>query len=441
MAVEPVATSSSAPAVAAPSADQRAVGARTPRVIVALHEGFYGASSGSGFSNRAFLEALALTLPTGRLIVLPSHVPHSDPAYDQRWTLRTQQLLADVEAEVFPVLCPHPPGAGIRDSETLCQVVGDMTCELVSEMARAQVIGLDTPFLGLAQHIAGCGAELLLVPRSTGKLAEDRNDRVHWERKGLRAAVEQGGRVAAISQHMRIHLKHQYNVPARAIIDLPNGLLFYERPHEPKPAPVPPPAHAGFLLAMGRAVPSKGFDDLLSALLLLQHDRVRLPHLVLAATSDARYPTPYQRQLHDRARELELDATLLGRFSPAYRTWLHNPALRAVVVPSRAEPFGRIPLEAFSAGAGPVVAARAGGLMETVIDGQTGFTAEPNNPADLAAAIRRALLVTARERDLLRRRGRALLTSRHDYRATIRLYVREHVPWALEPVGAKRRTQ
>jgi len=440
MAADPVGTLPS-PAVATPSADQPAAGSCTPRVLVALHEGFYGAPSGSGFSNRAFLEALALMLPPGRLLVLPTHVPHTDPAYDQRWTLHTQRLLDSVKAEVFPVPCPHPAGAGIRDSETLCQIVGDMACELLAEVPRAHVIGLDTPFLGLAQHIAGRGAELLLVPRSTGKLTDGRNDRIHWERNGLIAAAGQGGRIAAISQHMRMHLKHQYNVPAEAMIDLPNGLLLYDRPHEPGPAPVPPPARAGFLLAMGRAVASKGFDDLLSAVSLLRHDGVRLPHLVLAATSDARYPTPYYRQLHERARKLNLDATLLGRFSPVYRTWLHSPALRAVVVPSRAEPFGRIPLEAFSAGAGPVVATRVGGLMETVIGGETGFTAEPNNPADLADAIRRALLVTTRERDLLRRRGRALLTSRHDYGATVRSYVRDHVPWSLEPVGAERRTQ
>lgn len=437
MRAEPVSTLPPSPASGTSNPAQPA-GVRTPRVLVALHEGFYGASSGSGFSNRAFLEALALTLPPGRLLVLPTHVPHSDPAYDQRWTLHTQRLLDSVEAEVYPVPCPHPAGAGVRDSETLCHVVGGMTCELAADVPRAHVIGLDTPFLGLAPHIAGCGAEVLLVPRSTGKLAEGRNDRIHWERNGLVAAVGQGGRIAAISQHMRMHLKHQFNVPAGAIIDLPNGLLLHGRPHEPESAPLPPPARAGFVLAMGRAVAGKGFDDLLSAVSLLRSEGVRLPHLVLAATSEARYPSPYHRRLHERAGELNLDATVLGRFSPVYRTWLRSPALRAVVVPSRVEPFGRIPLEAFSTGAGPVVATRVGGLMETVIDGETGFTAEPNNPADLADAIRRALLVTTRERDLLRRRGHALLTTRHDYGATIRSYVRDHVPWALEPVGTDR---
>ncbi|WP_155055425.1 glycosyltransferase family 4 protein [Streptomyces blattellae] len=440
MAAEPVRALSASPAVGTPNTAQSAAGVRAPKVLVALHEGFYGASSGSGFSNRAFLEALALTLPPGRLLVLPTHVPHSDPAYDQRWTLRTKRLLDSVEAEAVPVPCPHPAGASTRDSETLCQIVGDMACELLTQARHAHVIGLDTPFLGLAQHMEECRAGLLLVPRSTSKLAEGRNDRIHWERNGLIAAVGQGARIAAISQHMRLHLKHQYNVPAWAIIDLPNGLLLYDRPHEPEPAPLPPPARAGFLFAMGRAVASKGFDDLLSAVALLQHEGVRLPHLVLAATSDARYPTPYHRQLHERARELDLDATLLGRFSPVYRTWLRSPALRAMVVPSRAEPFGRIPLEAFSAGAGPVVATRVGGLMETVIDGETGFTAEPNNPADLADAIRRALLATTRERDLLRRQGRALLTARHDYGTTVRSYVRDHIPWALEPSDVERRT-
>ncbi|MEU0443709.1 glycosyltransferase family 4 protein [Streptomyces sp. NPDC006186] len=444
MAAEPVGTLSPSPAAGTPSTAQSVAGAGISRVLVALHEGFYGASSGSGFSNRAFLEALALTLPAGRLVVLPTHVPHSDPAFNQRWTLRTQRLLDSVDAQVVPVPCPHPDSASTRDSETLCQIVGDMARELLADAPRAHVIGLDTPFLGLAPHMTESRVGLLLVPRSTTKLVEGRNDRVSWERGGLFAAVCRGARIAAISSHMRTHLKHQYNVPAWAITDLPNGLLLYEGANPPSglaPVPVPPRARAGFLFAMGRAVESKGFDDLLAAVTLLRDRGMRLPHLVLAATASTRYPTPYQRHLRDKVRELELDVTVLGRFSPVYRTWLNSPALRGVVVPSRAEPFGRIPLEAFSAGAGPVVATRVGGLMETVLEGETGFTAEPGDPADLADAIRRALLITTRERDQLRRQGHALLTARHDYGATIRAYVRDHIPWAMEPVGPERRTR
>jgi glycosyltransferase involved in cell wall biosynthesis len=129
-----------------------------------------------------------------------------------------------------------------------------------------------------------------------------------------------------------------------------------------------------------------------------------------------------------------LDATLVTRFSPAIRAWLHSPALRAVVVPSRAEAFGRIPLEAFAAGAGPVVATRAGGLAQTVVEGETGFTAAPRDPASLATALHRALTVLPRERERLRNAGAALVRSRHDYEAAIAAALGRVAPWALAPV-------
>jgi glycosyltransferase involved in cell wall biosynthesis len=69
-----------------------------------------------------------------------------------------------------------------------------------------------------------------------------------------------------------------------------------------------------------------------------------------------------------------------------------------VIVASRAEPFGRIPLEAYAAGASPVVATTAGGLAEVVTEGSTGYTALPADPRSLAAAIRRALAATPVQR-------------------------------------------
>jgi glycosyltransferase involved in cell wall biosynthesis len=58
------------------------------------------------------------------------------------------------------------------------------------------------------------------------------------------------------------------------------------------------------------------------------------------------------------------------------------------VLPSPAEPFGLVILEAMSLGK-PVVACRAGGPREIVVDGETGFLVTPGRPAELAAAINR----------------------------------------------------
>lgn len=61
------------------------------------------------------------------------------------------------------------------------------------------------------------------------------------------------------------------------------------------------------------------------------------------------------------------------------------------VLPSLAEPFGLVLVEAMSLGK-PVIATAAGGPLEIVEDGRTGLLVQPRNAADMAAAIRRILL-------------------------------------------------
>jgi glycosyltransferase involved in cell wall biosynthesis len=61
-----------------------------------------------------------------------------------------------------------------------------------------------------------------------------------------------------------------------------------------------------------------------------------------------------------------------------------------VVVPSWREERGRIVLEAMANGA-PVVAARTGGIPETVVHGVNGLLVPPRDPLALAAAIDRVL--------------------------------------------------
>ncbi|MCZ4100770.1 glycosyltransferase family 4 protein [Streptomyces sp. H39-C1] len=410
---------------------------RQPRVIVALHEGFYGASSGSGFSNRAFLTALTRLLPPGRLTVVPAHIPTGHPGHDRQWAAQVHRMLDAAGAEILPIPNGHALTDSVRGSENLCGLVGEESAPIAARSDRCLLIGLDVPFLGLAPYTPK-GVDLLLVPRSTAALAHPEDqERIRWERAGLESAANRGSRIGAISRHMNEHLKFTYKVPATAIVDLPNGLLLQEEPHQMAPIlPLPLRARGGFLFALGRPVPEKGFQDLLYALQILRDQHVRVPHLVLAAT------TPGQRENRDQAHlastigELGLDATLLTHFSPAIRSWLHSPALRAVVVPSRKEPFGRIPLEAFAAQAGPVVATRTGGLLQTVLEGRTGFTAAPGDPTSLAAAIQRALTVMPRDRIRLVRAGTALLTQRHDYLATIGSLLAEQAPWALVPAPA-----
>lgn len=408
------------------------------RIVVAVHEGFYGAESGTGFSNRAFLTALARILPTGRLSVITPHVPDTAAAHDRRWTHEVQEMLRKAEAQVITIPAIQAPPGSLHGSMQLCDLAGEAALRVAHRTSRSLLVGLDVPLLGLAPYTSPT-MDLLLVPRSAAALTRpgDR-PRIRWEREALRAAITRGGRIGAISTHMRAHLVASCGVPRASIVNIPNGLIREELARPTTVLPLPLRARAGFLLAMGRAVPTKGFEDLLDALHVLKERGVRVPHLLLAAvTSEGpELLTSHQKDLAADIRAYDLDATLITRFTPSVRSWLHSPALRAVVVPSREEPFGRIPLEAFAAGAGPVVATTAGGLAQTVIEGKTGFTSAPRDSKSLASALHRALTVLPRERERLRNAGANLVRSHHDYEASIGSVIGRVAPWALATSSA-----
>ena len=70
------------------------------------------------------------------------------------------------------------------------------------------------------------------------------------------------------------------------------------------------------------------------------------------------------------------------------------------------EPHAVVLCEAMAAGR-PVVASRAGGIPETVVDGETGFLV----PSGDERRLRDAILALATDTDLRERMGRAALTS------------------------------
>lgn len=80
-------------------------------------------------------------------------------------------------------------------------------------------------------------------------------------------------------------------------------------------------------------------------------------------------------------------AHLLGELDDTAKNFLISRA-DVVVVPSWYESFGLVLLEAMRLGK-PVVACSAGGMVEIVVDGETGILVPPNDPGRLAAALAR----------------------------------------------------
>ncbi len=176
--------------------------------------------------------------------------------------------------------------------------------------------------------------------------------------------------------------------PADRLVIVPNGV----RP----PGPVEPaealrrelglaPCDGPFIGFVGRLCPSKGLDTLLWAVSLL---RGRWPQLSLVLVGGDPRQGAYQQQLSDLATQLKVRAHFCGYLPHAARLL---PAFDLLAVPSQAEPFGLVTLEALARGV-PVVATRSGGSREIIRDGEDGLLVPPGDPEALAAAMHLLLI-------------------------------------------------
>ncbi|WP_125775654.1 glycosyltransferase family 4 protein [Antribacter gilvus] len=387
-------------------------------LVVALHDGFYSAATGAGLSNQALLAAVAEHLPDGTdLVVAPVHLDPTSPEHDPAAHQRTLAILGRVRHKVIPLSNGTGGQSRFGDLAAFQHLAKDSARVLEGlkrDYGSGAFVAIDRPFVGLGPHLSDAPLwNIVYLPRSSALHHAD-VEHTEWEARGLVGWLRAGATFGAISTHMRELLEGQA-VPADRVLDVPNGLTGAVVPLSAAP-PIPPEAENGFLLAFGRAAPYKGFDDLLDALDHLRSSGVPVPHLVLAAVTDDGGPSAYQRHLRRRCSDLAV--TLWTRFDRGIPGLLGHPALVAVIVPSRVEPFGRIPLEAFIAGAGPVVATTVGGLTDTVIDGVTGYTAAPRSPIALADAIQRALNADPQTIALMGLEGRQLAADR-DYTRTI----------------------
>jgi glycosyltransferase involved in cell wall biosynthesis len=131
---------------------------------------------------------------------------------------------------------------------------------------------------------------------------------------------------------------------------------------------------------VGRLEPVKGHDILIRAMpsVVQQFPQTTL----LIAGHD---PWDYGRVLERLATQLGVGAHLrfLG-FQNDVPSFLH--AIDVFAFASRSEGFGQVVIEAMAAGK-PVVVSRIAPLTEIVVDGESGFWAEPENPKSFAEKI------------------------------------------------------
>ncbi|MEV7873752.1 glycosyltransferase family 4 protein [Microbacterium sp. NPDC089188] len=139
------------------------------------------------------------------------------------------------------------------------------------------------------------------------------------------------------------------------------------------------------VLYLGRLSPRKGTDVAVRAVALLRETGVDA-RLTLAGAVFPGYEW-YERDLTTLADELGLDAGVLTFTGFVSRTQELFSTADALVVPSRAEPFGTVAAEGLAAGV-PVVVSDVQGLVEIVTDGEDGLVVPPDDPDALASALR-----------------------------------------------------
>jgi glycogen synthase len=199
-----------------------------------------------------------------------------------------------------------------------------------------------------------------------------------------KTAVEAADRVIAVSAKMRDDILAHFDADPARVVVIHNGIdperfrRTAARDHLERLGVKPP-----YVLFVGRITDQKGIFHLLEAAKALSAG----VQLVLCASA------PDTPEIEERLR-----TAVATR--PDVR-WINEMVKHEVVVqlyshaavfccPSVYEPFGIINLEAMACET-PVVASAVGGILEVVVDGETGLLVPPARPEALGAALRRVL--------------------------------------------------
>lgn len=203
-------------------------------------------------------------------------------------------------------------------------------------------------------------------------------------------AARRSARVIAISSYTAAVL--------REIVDVPIEVIPYAAALPHSSSSLRHSSSGATVLFVGRLVERKGVAHLIEALGQLEDQR--RTQLVVVGEG------PERPRLEARARELGLSDRVVfrGRISDAELRRAYESAdvfVLPAILDSRGdtEGLGVVLLEAMNYGV-PVIASRAGGIVDIVVDGETGVLVPPGDAPALAGAVQKVLADPARAREL-----------------------------------------
>ena len=425
--------------------DERPVVPMRNAIFYLTYNGLYNFTNGIGTQTQLLIsgfEALrdVLVRRFGSIdlhVVCPS--PDSNTwGYDHGFFQRQQERLARLGGyvHVIPYKCETTQDLWeIRSWQALCQNVGPLLYTQTAAYDRSLIICVDQPWLqtpysfGRGQTLAlPHQITMLLVLYSTAfirhwETTPDAAELV-WEQQGVEMSRPGSGiALADICPSFSAHLKNHFPLQAAQfapytssiLVDDPSFALEDEAVVRTTLQAYGVPLDRDLVLAFGRAAPIKGFERLIPALAPLRNRA----HFVLISV-------PYlnddsQQQIYDRLlQQHAIRATHIKRFTRDLpRALCQWPRTRVVVVPSHHETFSNIPLEValWARERGPVViASTAGGFVDQIEPGITGFLVDVLSPQNIIETVRRVLDLSPEEQAAMRHRAHERVVRAYDFK-------------------------
>ena len=258
-------------------------------------------------------------------------------------------------------------GIGVTALSACCRLDAGVIFRLIRLIRREQI---DTVFSFLI-HANAAAALASLLSRHARFLQSiqttQRHPRWHW--KLQRVIQHAADKIVVPSPSVAEAAREWAGIPADKIVVIPNAVEIGEFA---LPRGNVPGKRVGFI---GRLDPIKRIDDVVAAISLLPED----------VTLD----------IYGEGRQRGRIESMVQRLNLGRRVKLHGAVqgsaealagLDVLVLPSDAEGFGLVLIEAMAAGV-PVIGTNVPGIRDVIVDGVNGLLTPPRNPQALSDAI------------------------------------------------------
>ncbi|MCA9413275.1 MAG: glycosyltransferase family 4 protein [Candidatus Omnitrophica bacterium] len=220
------------------------------------------------------------------------------------------------------------------------------------------------------------GVPVFITPHGPTDIMRKERIRSHPKlEQRLRRGLQEAAGITAISKNIFKEIVSVGGFTEEKVHIVPNGVSLGDfKEVEPFVGDQP------YVLAMGRMVAQKGFDQLLAAFAEIAD---KVPDLQLYMAGEGILRRDYEKMT--RQLGLEERVHFLGLVQGAQKIAFLKGA-RFFVCPSRFEPFGIVVLEALAAGI-PVIANRVGGIPDIIENNVHGLLVDAESTVELGKAI------------------------------------------------------